>query len=160
MIKKGSVVSLAYVLTNAEGEELDRAEKNDTFAYLHGYGQIVPGLENALVGLESGAKKKVSIPPTEGYGEVVPELKMKLQKSQFPAEEKIEEGMQFLSQDQEGSEFVFSVLGVEGDDVYVDGNHPLAGETLNFDVEVLSIRDATEEELSHGHAHGEGGHHH
>lgn len=160
MIKNGTVVSLSYVLTNAGGEELDRAEKNDTFAYLHGYGQIVPGLENALNGLQVGEKKKVVIPPLEAYGEVIPELKMKLEKSQFPAGEVIEEGMQFLSQDPEGNEFVFSVLGVEGEHVLVDGNHPLAGETLHFDVEVLGIRDATPEELEHKHVHGEGGHHH
>lgn len=160
MIKKGTVVNLSYILTNDKGEELDRATSEDAFAYLHGQGQIVPGLENALVGLDVGAKKKVIIPPAEAYGDLVPELKMKLLTSQFPAGEKIEEGMQFLSQDEEGNEFVFSVLGIEGDDVIVDGNHPLAGETLHFDVEVLAIREATEEELSHGHVHGPGGHHH
>jgi len=160
MIKNGSVVDLAYTLTNTAGEVLDRADAKDPLTYLQGTQQIVPGLENALEGLDKGAKKKVTIPPAEAYGELDSALKMTLKRSQFPADAEMEEGMQFQSRGAGGQEMVFTVESIQGDDVTVDGNHPLAGQTLHFDVEVLSVRDATAEEMAHGHAHGPDGHHH
>jgi FKBP-type peptidyl-prolyl cis-trans isomerase SlyD len=160
MIKNGTVVNLAYRLTNDSGEVLDQADAKEPFTYLHGSGQIVPGLENALEGAQVGDKKKVSVAPAEGYGEMNPELKLVVKRSQFPAGAKIAAGMQFQANGPEGEDLVFKIDAVEGDEVHIDGNHPLAGCTLHFEVEVLSMRQATEEELEHGHAHGEDGHHH
>ena len=97
MIKKDSVVSLSYILKNENGEELDRFETANPLAYMHGHGQIVPGLENVLEGLAIGDKKEVTVTPQEGYGEVQPQLKMKVSRNKFPADVNIEPGMQFSS---------------------------------------------------------------
>jgi len=159
MVKKDAVVSLSYTLTNAEGEQLDKSSPDKPFAYLHGNKQIVPGLENALEGLAIGDKKEVTVPPADGYGEFVPGLKMELERTNFPKDIEIKSGMQF-SADVSGETRVFTVVDVQGDNIRVDGNHPLAGQTLHFAVEVVEIRDATQEELQHGHVHGPGGHQH
>jgi FKBP-type peptidyl-prolyl cis-trans isomerase SlyD len=160
MIKEGTVVTLAYRLTNATGEELDSANASEPFAYLHGTGQIVVGLEKALEGALVGAKKKVTVSPEEGYGEVEDHLRLNVKRDAFPPGQQLDVGMRFAAEVQPGEHVVFMVTAIKGDDISVDGNHPLAGETLNFDVEVLGVREATEEELSHGHVHGPGGHHH
>jgi FKBP-type peptidyl-prolyl cis-trans isomerase SlyD len=160
MIKNGKVVDLAYSLKNAEGEVLDKADQADPFTYLHGASQIVPGLESALEGLKVGDKKDVTVSPADGYGEINPELKLTVKRDQFPKDAQIEEGMQFETQTPDGQGIVFTIEAIEGDQVSIDGNHPLAGQSLHFAVEVLSMRDATEEEVSHGHAHGPDGHHH
>jgi FKBP-type peptidyl-prolyl cis-trans isomerase SlyD len=160
MIKEGTVVDLSYSLKNSEGEILDEASARDPFVYLHGSHQIVPGLETALLGLKVGDKKQVIVPPSDGYGVHDPKLKMTVSKAQFPKGIKIEEGMQFQAQTEDGQGVVFTVESIEGEKIHVDGNHPLADQTLHFDVEVLKIRDATEEEITHGHAHGPDGHHH
>ena len=160
MIQNGKVVGIAYELKDSEGETIDQAGRDDPFIYLHGASQIVPGLEEALMGLKEGDKKSVVIQPDQAYGEVNPGLVMTVNKSQFPNAEKIEAGMQFQAQSPEGHGMIFTIAEVNGDQVTIDGNHPLAGEALHFAVEVLSVRDATEEEKSHGHAHGPGGHHH
>ena len=160
MIKKDSVVSLSYILKNANGEELDRFETANPLAYMHGHGQIVPGLENVLEGLAIGDKKEVTVTPQEGYGEVQPQLKMKVSRNKFPADVNIEPGMQFSSKMEDGREIPFTVQAIEDGAVMLDGNHPLAGETLHFSVEVVEVRLATAEELQHGHVHGAGGHHH
>ncbi len=159
-IENGKVVDLGYTLRNGEGEVLDEADAADAFTYLHGTQQIVPGLESALQGLKVGDKKKVVVSPAEGYGELDPTLKMSVKRSQFPDGEELEEGAMFETENEDGDPVVFTVESIEGDRIHVDGNHPLAGETLHFDVEVLKIRDATSEELEHGHAHGPDGHHH
>jgi FKBP-type peptidyl-prolyl cis-trans isomerase SlyD len=160
MIKNGKVVDLTYSLTNTEGEILDKADTEAPFTYLHGASQIVPGLESALEGLKAGDKKKVTVQPAEGYGEVNPQLKLTVKRSQFPPTAQIEEGMQFEANAGDGNGLVFTIESIEGDDVAIDGNHPLAGVTLHFDVEVMKVRDATQEELDHGHAHGPDGHGH
>lgn len=160
MIKEGSVVSMTYRLTNTAGEELDSAEKASPFSYLHGHGQIVPGLERELEGLAVGTSKKVVVSPVDGYGEFEPELQTVARRDQFPADQPLEVGMRFAADVGQEQPVVFMVMSVEGNDVTLDGNHPLAGETLHFDVEILEVRDATEEELAHGHAHGPDGHHH
>lgn len=159
-IKDGKVVGLAYSLKDSKGVLVDKAESSEPFVYIHGGGQIVPGLENALVGLNIGAKKDITVSPEEGYGEVNPELTMTVKRSQFPGVENIHSGMQFQARGPDGHGMVFTVVNVVEDDVIIDGNHPMAGQTLHFSIEVLSVRDATEEEKSHGHVHGEGGHHH
>ncbi len=160
MIKAGTVVNLAYSLKNSDGDLLDKADAGEPFTYLHGASQIVPGLETALEGLKQGDKKVVTVEPIDGYGEVNTDLKLTVNRTQFPAEAEIEEGMQFETQTPDGHGVIFTVESIQDDKVMIDGNHPLAGETLTFDVEVLSVRDATDEEKSHGHAHGADGHHH
>ena len=159
-IQNGKVVQLAYSLTSTDGEVLDRADSKEPFEYLHGSSQIVPGLEQGLEGLKIGEKKKVTVAPGGGYGEIDEQLIMAVKRTQFPDGVELEEGMQFESRSPDGQGMVFTVDSIEGDTVNIDGNHPLAGETLHFDVEVLAIRDATAEEKEHGHAHGPGGHGH
>mgnify|MGYP001192158868 CR=1 FL=1 len=159
MIKKNSVVSLSYCLKNEKGIELDRADKSNPFAYLHGSGQMISGLEKELEGLDIGDKKNVTVSPNEGYGELNPQLKMQVDRANFPKDADIQPGMQFEGQGDGGTRTVFTVKAVVGDKIDVDGNHPLAGETLHFSVEITGVREASEEELSHGHAHGEGGAH-
>jgi FKBP-type peptidyl-prolyl cis-trans isomerase SlyD len=160
MIKNGKVVDLRYSLKNSQGELLDEADAADPFTYLHGAQQVVPGLESALEGLKIGDKKKVVVSPEDGYGIKDPKLSMVVKKAQFPGNLELEAGMQFEATSNTGEEIIFTVESIEGDEVRVDGNHPLAGETLHFDVEVLQIRDATQEEIEHGHAHGPDGHGH
>ena len=159
MVKKDAVVSLIYTLKNDTGQELDKSSPDKPFAYLHGNKQIVPGLENALEGLAVGDKKKVTVSPAEGYGEFVAELKKEVERSNFPKDAEIKAGMQFSSE-VGGDHRVFTVTEVEGDKVKIDGNHPLAGTGLRFAVTVISVRAASEEEVTHGHVHGDGGHHH
>lgn len=161
MIQEGKVVGLAYALKDSKGKLLDQSSGTDPFVYIHGVGQIVPGLEEALEGLKIGDKKDVVVQPEAGYGEVNPGLKMTVKRSQFPGAAQIEAGMQFQAQSPDGGPgMIFTIASVDGEDVTIDGNHPLAGQSLHFSVEVLSIRDATAEEKDHGHVHGEGGHHH
>lgn len=160
MIKKDMVVSLNYSLKNANGDELDQAGSDEPFAYLHGSGQIVPGLENELEGMKSGEKKDITVTPEEGYGIVIPALKIQVERSNFPKDVDIQPGMQFMAEGEGKRQITFTVKAVEGEQITIDGNHPLAGETLHFSVEVVGVRDATREELTHGHVHGEGGHHH
>ena len=160
MVKKNSVVSLSYCLKNSNGVELDSADKNQPFAYLHGMGQMVPGLEKELEGLTIGDKKDVTVSPAEGYGDLNPQLRIEVDRANFPKDADIQPGMQFEGKGDGGTQTVFTVKAVVGDKIHVDGNHPLAGETLHFSIEVTGVRDATQEELTHGHAHGEGGAHH
>lgn len=160
MITNGKVVQLNYLLQDSEGKNLDQADSSHPFTYLHGGGQIVPGLEAALEGLKIGDKKTVVVAPADGYGEKNPNLRLVVDRSQFPQEMDLEVGMQFEADSGNGEGLVFTIEKIEDKKVHIDGNHPLAGVTLHFNVEVLTVRDATEEELDHGHAHGEDGHHH
>ena len=160
MIKDKTVVGINYVLTNSEGEKLDKSEENQPLVYLHGTSQIVPGLEKELAGLKVGDKKNVEVSPDQGYGEIDDKLHIKTERSFFPKDVDLAAGMDFSADVGEGKNQQFTVVKIEGDQIFLDGNHPLAGKTLHFNVEVVSIREATEEELAHGHAHGEGGHHH
>ena len=159
MIVKNKVVTLVYCLKDTQGEVLDRADSDKPMKYLHGGGSIVPGLENALDGLKVGEKKEVTVKPEEGYGEILSDLKMKVERKAFPADQKIAIGMQFTAELSDGRKHPFNIVKVEGDNIQIDGNHPLAGQTLHFSVEVMGIRDATSEELEHGHSHGEGSAH-
>lgn len=154
-IKNNSVVTFHYTLSNNEGEVLDSSEGGDAFTYLQGSQMIVPGLEMQMEGKSAGDKFKAVVPPEKGYGVVEPQLIQRVPKDRF-GDQKVEAGMQF----QAGEHSVVTVKEVTKDDVVVDGNHPLAGVTLNFDVEVTGVREATADEIAHGHVHGEGGHHH
>nr|WP_297460187.1 peptidylprolyl isomerase [uncultured Halomonas sp.] len=158
-IAQNSVVAFHYTLTNDAGEVLDSSEGREPLTYLHGAGNIIPGLEKKLEGRESGDKLQVAVSPEEGYGESQPSLVQEVPRESFQGVESVEPGMQFQAQTQ-GGPLMVTVTKVEGDTVVVDGNHPLAGQKLNFDVEIAEVREATAEEAEHGHVHGEGGHQH
>lgn len=151
------IVGLTYTLTNDGGETLDKADSSDPFYYLHGAQNIVPGLEEELAGLKVGDKKNVVVTPAKGYGEINDQLKIKVGKDAFPADAEINVGTQFAADVGTEQPMPFTVERIEGDEVFLDGNHPLAGQTLNFEVEIVSLRGATPEELDHGHAHGPDG---
>lgn len=156
---KNKVVTIDYTLTNKDGQVLDTSKGREPLAYLHGVGGIIPGLETALEGKIAGETLVVSIPPEQAYGLRDEGLVQSVPKQMFRGVDNIQAGMQFRAQGQGGPRVV-TVVGVEGDQVKIDANHPLAGETLNFDVTVVNVREATAEELGHGHVHGAGGHQH
>lgn len=154
-----TVVSIHYTLTNADGETLDSSVGQDPLVYLHGSNNIIAGLEAALLGKTAGDTLQVSVEPGDGYGELRDELVQEVDRSAFQGVDEIDVGMQFMAQTPWGEQPV-TVVKVQGDNITLDGNHPLAGQVLNFDVEVVEIREASAEELDHGHVHGPGGHHH
>ena len=148
------VVTLDYTLTDDQGAVLDSSEGRADFTYLHGASNIVPGLERALAGKSAGDELTVHIEPEDAYGERVNELVQQVPGDMFETEQEITVGMQFHAQAAEGQMVVVTVTEIDDETVTVDGNHPLAGKALNFDVKVIDIRDATEEELSQiGRAH-------
>jgi FKBP-type peptidyl-prolyl cis-trans isomerase SlyD len=159
MVNKGKVVSIHYTLKDDQGNILDTSEGKDPLTYLHGANNVIVGLENAIEGKKTGDTFSVSIEPTEAYGEKDEAKKQVLERSMF-GEHEVQVGQQFHAADPEGNSIVVTVTNIDGDDIVIDGNHPLAGLTLNFDVEIVDVREASEEEISHGHVHGEGGHHH
>jgi len=157
-IEKNKVVSFDYTLTDSDHEVLDTSTGDSPLAYLHGNGHIVPGLEKAMEGRSAGDSFSVSLPPEEGYG-IRDESKVgEAPLSAFAKVPDLAPGMQFEAQGPHGLEMV-TVISIGDENVTLDGNHPLAGETLNFEVTVREVRDATAEELEHGHAHGPGGVH-
>jgi FKBP-type peptidyl-prolyl cis-trans isomerase SlyD len=153
------VVSIHYTLTNQEGTVLDSSSGSEPLAYLHGFGNIIPGLENALEGKETGEKLSVTVEPEQGYGARDEQLVQAVPRSAFKGVEELAPGMQFQAQGPQGTRLVV-VTQVAQDVVTVDANHPLAGQTLHFEVEVSEVRAATAEEIEHGHVHGPHGHHH
>ncbi|MBX3020061.1 MAG: peptidylprolyl isomerase [Bdellovibrionales bacterium] len=154
-----TVVSIHYTLKNDAGEVLDSSDGGEPLVYLHGSGNIIPGLENALTGKASGATLKVTVPPDQAYGQRNENLVQRIPKNQFPDPNKVEAGMRFQVNGPHGP-MVLLVQEVTPTEVVVDGNPELAGQTLHFDVQITDVRKATAEELSHGHVHGPGGHHH
>ena len=156
-VKDGRVITLNFTLKNEQGEVLDQSEGNEPLEYLHGSQDIIPGLEKALDGHKLGENMKVVIPPAEAYGEYEVSLVDEVSKDQFPNIDEIEPGMQFQTQMDDGAPMVIHVTAVDEDVVVVDGNHPLAGVTLVFEVEIAGVRKAKAEELSHGHVHTAGG---
>ncbi len=154
VIADQKVVSIHYKLTNDDGTVLQESAADEPLSYLHGSGNIIPGLESALSGKTTGDKLSVSVEPEQGYGARNDALVQELSRKLFEGIDVIQEGMQFQAQSDQGAQ-VITVTKVDGDLITVDGNHPLAGQTLNFEVEVDSVRDATAEEISHGHVHKE-----
>lgn len=152
------VVSLAYKLT-VDGEVLDEAGAEDAIQFLQGHKNIIPGLENQLVGMKVGDSKQVVVGAEEGYGPVDKNSIEDIARSEFPEEVKPEVGMELELKDKEGNELWGRVLSLQDDTVTMDFNHPLAGKELHFDVKVVDIRLATGEELAHGHVHAPGHHH-
>lgn len=153
------VVAIHYVLTGDDGSELDRSNEGEPLEYLHGHDNIVEGLEEALAGKEVGTKLTVRVPPAKGYGERAGKPQQ-VPRSRFPKDVPLEKGTQFFTTGPKGEPIPVWVTKVMGPTVTIDTNHPLAGANLNFAVEVMGVRDATPEELEHGHAHGPHGHHH
>ncbi len=151
------VLSFHYILTNKKGETIDSSRGAEVFPVLEGAQQIIPGLEAELFQMKAGDKKKIHVTADKAYGLVREDLRVKVSRGQLPDGE-IKVGVQFSAGEGHGP--VFTVIKIEEDGVHLDGNHPLAGEDLTFDVEVTDVRDATAEEEQHGHAHGPHGHHH
>ncbi len=153
LIGDNLVISLHYTLTNESGEVIDSSQGQDPLTYLHGAQNIIPGLEKELVGKVVGDKLQVVVQPNEGYGDVDPRLVQDVDIAAFQGIDNVEVGMIFEAQAQDGATQRIMIKALEGDQVTIDANHPLAGVVLHFDVEVMNIREATEEEIAHGHVH-------
>jgi FKBP-type peptidyl-prolyl cis-trans isomerase SlyD len=158
-IGKDSVVAIHYTLTDTKGTVLDSSNGQDPLTYLHGAHAIIPGLENALEGKSAGESLTVSIPPDQAYGLRDEAMVQEVSRKAF-GNIKVEPGMQFRAEGQNAGSRIVTVVAVDGDSIRIDANHPLAGQTLNFDVKIMTVRAATAEEVAHGHVHGAGGHHH
>jgi FKBP-type peptidyl-prolyl cis-trans isomerase SlyD len=158
-IAANQVVSIHYTLKGDDGEVIDSSAAREPLTYLHGHGNLIPGLERELLGKSSGDKLQVKIVPADGYGEYDPQLVQRVPRRSLKGIANVRVGMRLQAQTAQGLRAV-TVTHITGDMVTLDGNHPLAGQNLNFDVEVAAVRPATEEELSHGHVHGPDGHHH
>lgn len=154
-----TVVSFSYELRSNDGKLLDASDEGAPMLYLHGASNIVPGLEKAMKDKKVGDKFDVKVAPEDGYGERVGNVAV-VPRAELPSDVELVAGMRVVAEGPEGEMFPLWIAKVEGDEVTLDPNHPLAGEELNFSVEISEIRAATAEELEHGHPHGPGGHHH
>jgi FKBP-type peptidyl-prolyl cis-trans isomerase SlyD len=152
------VVSFHYTLKDGKGQVLEASHDSEPLSYLEGVGQIIPGLESALHGLKKGEKKSVHVPAKDAYGEYDESLIVEVPRAQIPKKD-VAVGDRFNAEG-DGDTRVVVVTEVTDVHVKIDGNHPLSGQDLNFDVEITDVRDATKDEMEHGHAHGAGGHHH
>jgi FKBP-type peptidyl-prolyl cis-trans isomerase SlyD len=157
-IAKHTVVSIHYTLRDDQGAVLDSSDGKDPLLYIQGIGNLIPGMEEGLEGKQKGDKLEIKVSPEKGYGERNDSLIQKVPRSAF-GDQEVRTGMQFQAQTNSGAQVV-TITEVGLENVTVDGNHPLAGVALNFQVEVMDVRSATAEELEHGHVHGPGGHHH
>lgn len=157
-IAKHKVAAIHYTLTDNAGEVLDSSAGREPLYYIQGIGNLIPGMEEGLEGKSKGEKFTIKVSPEKGYGVRNDQQIQKVPRSAFGTQE-VKVGMQFSAGGNHGSQIV-TVTEIGNDTVTVDGNHPLAGVELNFDVEVMDVRDASAEEISHGHVHGPGGHHH
>lgn len=158
-VSEKKVVSIDYTLKDDQGQVLDSSEGRDPLLYLHGANNIIPGLETALEGKAQGDALSVRIAPEEAYGTRDDEKVQTVPRAMF-GEAAVEVGGQYHAAGPNGEQLVVTVVEADDETVTVDGNHPLAGAHLNFDVQVVEVRDATDEEIAHGHVHGPGGHHH
>lgn len=157
-VQDGMVVSMEYTL-HVNGELLDTSEGRGPLQFLTGRRNIIPGLENEMMGMKVGESRQIVVQPADGYGEFDEEALMDVPRSEFPANFKIAVGMELNVSDQEGRQYRARIDSIEGDMVRLNFNHPLAGMELNFNVKVVGLREPTPEEVEHGHVH-EGGHHH
>lgn len=159
-LKSNQVVSIGYTLTDEDGNVIDSATHVNPFSFLSGKNQILPALEEKLGEMIIGSKKIVVLSPENGYGVYDEKALQIVDKSEFPEETQLEEGMDFVADAPDGGQMPFIIKKIDGENITLDFNHPLAGKTLTFDVELINLRQATSDELSHGHIHGAGGHHH
>ncbi len=160
-VQKDDVVSIEYTLTDSQGHVLDTSEGMEPLEYLHGHNNIIPGLEKELTGMSVGEEKHVVVPPEDAYGPRHENATQIIPHEAFPPEMEVEPGMGLQMRDTTtGQVYEVYVTEIRPEGVVVDFNHPLAGETLHFDVKVVDIRPATPDEIAHGHVHSGGGHHH
>jgi FKBP-type peptidyl-prolyl cis-trans isomerase SlyD len=159
-ISTQKVVSINYTLTNPEGKVLDSSQGRAPLTYMQGARNIIPGLERELEGKDVGDKVNVTVPAAQAYGERDPQMVQPVPRDAFKGIDNIQPGMRFQAQAPNGASRVVTVVKVEPEQITIDANHPLAGVPLTFDVTVVDVRDATDEEKSHGHVHGAGGHQH
>jgi FKBP-type peptidyl-prolyl cis-trans isomerase SlyD len=159
-VGKGNVVLVDYELHLGDGKVVDASEPGSPMSYIHGEGQIVPGLERALEGLAAGEAKEVVVTPEDGYGEHDARGVQEMPRSAFPSDVEPEVGMELMAEGPQGQTVPFVISEVKPESVVIDLNHPLAGRTLHFAVTVREVRAATAEELHHGHVHGPHGHSH
>ena len=158
-IASNKVATLHYTLKDDKGALIESSTGNEPLEYIHGIGNLIPGLESKLEGKQAGDKVSAVVKPEDAYGERDEELIEEVERSEFDEAEELEVGKEFQYDDEDGNVFHVRIVKVTDKMVTIDGNHPLAGQTLSFDVEVLSVRDASKEELEHGHVHGEHTHH-
>ncbi|GMV40422.1 MAG: peptidyl-prolyl cis-trans isomerase [Myxococcales bacterium] len=156
----GKVVQVHYSLWNDKGEQIESSRDSDALTYLHGAGNIIPGLERAITGKAIGDTLEVSVAPADGYGDRDRPAHQPVPRSAFPKGAPLNAGMRFTTESGGGDVVPVWIAEVTEDTVFIDFNHPLAGQVLRFEVEVVGVRDATREEVAHGHPHGAGGHHH
>jgi FKBP-type peptidyl-prolyl cis-trans isomerase SlyD len=159
-VEMNKVVTFNFTVKDEEGVVLDSSENKEPLTYLSGTSSILPKLEETLNGMIIGSKKNVKITAGDAYGEYKEEAVQTVKKEQFPKEAQLVAGARYLANSPEGGQMPFVIKDVNENDVTVDFNHPLAGKNLEFDVELVDIRDATPEEMQHGHVHGPGGHQH
>jgi FKBP-type peptidyl-prolyl cis-trans isomerase SlyD len=158
-VQNDVVVSMEYTL-HVDNEEIDSSKGQDPLEFLAGHGNIISGLEREMIGMKVGESKDVVIAPTDGYGEFDEEAFMDVPRGEFPNDIPVEEGLELTVKDDSGQSRYARVENIDGDTVRLNFNHPLAGDELHFNVKVVGLREATNEELEHGHAHQDGGHHH
>ena len=159
-IADGHAVTIHYRLTLDDGSIADESFGGEPLVYLHGAQNIVPGLERQLAGKKVGDKLEVTVPANEGYGEYDPTAEQTVPKTSFPPNVELKPGASFQTRGRNGQPVPVWIRALKGDQVIVTGNHPMAGQRLNFSVEILDVRRATKDERQHGHVHGPGGHHH
>ena len=157
-VAQDRVVTIAYTLKDDEGNVLDSSENHGDLAYIHGHQNIVEGLEDALEGKDIGDTVTTTVEPEKGYGDRHDQLMFTVPRSNMPDGD-LEVGMQFAAQDKEGNQQVVTLVDIGDEEVKLDANHPLAGQTLHFDVTVNDVREASDEEVEHGHVH-DGSHDH
>ncbi|MBK8975126.1 MAG: peptidylprolyl isomerase [Planctomycetes bacterium] len=160
IVSAGKVVSIHYKLKLDDGEVVDSSEGSAPLSYLHGAGNIVVGLERALEGSAVGNEVSVAVAPGDGYGEHEDGLVQTVPRNAFPDGARLKPGITFQAVDEDDHAMIGTITEVQGDQITVDFNHPLAGETLHFEVTIAGVRDSTDEERKHGHAHGPDGHGH
>lgn len=158
--KKDQVVVFHYTVTNEKNEVVDNSRGGEPLAVLTGRGQILPKLEEAMQDLAVHDTKTVPLTAKEAYGEFSEEQIQTVSRDNFPKDANLEVGMEYMASMEDGHQMPFAISEINGDQITVDFNHPLAGQDLTFEVEVVELRNATAEELEHGHVHGHGGHHH
>jgi FKBP-type peptidyl-prolyl cis-trans isomerase SlyD len=158
-VQNDVVVSMEYTL-HVDGEKIDSSEGQDPLQFLVGYGNIISGLEHEMMGMKIGDTRDVVVPPAEAYGEFDEDAFMDVPRGQFPKDMPLEEGLELTVRDDTGQSRYARIEAIEGENVTLNFNHPLAGDELHFNVKVVGLREPTAEELEHGHVHQNGGHHH
>ncbi len=159
-IKPDQVVTIQYTVKDEDGKVVDATGEDNSYSFLSGQNQILPKLEETIGEMLIGSTKTVVLSPEEAYGDYQEEAVQQVNRSDFPEGTQLDVGMSFVANMADGKQLPFVITAVDGDDITIDFNHPLAGKTLTFEVKLIDVRDATPEELAHGHVHGPGGHAH